>query len=520
MAYTYTDHPTRGRRFVRHLRDLGHSMSQSRSVTRRTFLEASAALAAVPLVAPTPRVFQATGFKLSEPTSTSVVVWTRVTRNAERAPDTAPLPMVTLLDRETGAVVQIQENRTYPNARPVVGFAAGTDWSSIAGAAAGAPGQTRVRYRPTGGRWQQTDWRSVDPSKDFTALVALEGLRPGTRYDVIVEARGGSDAADVDAVPGGFTTAPEATANARVSFAVMSCQEYDHRDRPDGFEIYPSMLNTRPDFFVNTGDAVYYDHGAIPAVTLELARYHWARMFGYGTLRQFHTQVGSYFMKDDHDTLADDTWPGSRSGEFSFEDGLRVFHEQTALTSSEYRTVRWGRHLQVWMVEGRNFRTRRPGEDRTIWGPKQLAWVERTMKGSDATFKVLITQTPIVGPDRPSKNDNYANAGFAKEGAAIRRFLHEQPNLFVVTGDRHWQYVSVDPATQLEEWSVGAASDAHAGGWNESTPRAEHRFLRIDGGGFLSGEVRPTTRGAALILRLHDTAGRVVFEETKTAAGR
>ena len=500
---------------------LGRCMSQSRSLTRRTFLQASTALAVVPLVARAPGVFQATGFKLSEPTSKSVVVWTRVTRNAERTKDTAPLPIVTLFDRETGAAVPIKDNATYPSARPVVEFAPGTDWSSIGGAAAGAPGQTRVRYRPTGhSRWQRTDWHHVDPARDFTAQLTLDHLTPGTRYEVAVEARVGPDANDVDALSGGFTTAPESSANARGSFTVMSCQEYDHRDRPDGFSIYPSMLRMSPDFIVNTGDAVYYDHGVVPGVTFELARYHWARMYGYETIRRFHQQVGAYFMKDDHDTLADDTWPGSRSGEFSFEEGLRVFHEQTALTSSEYRTVRWGRHLQLWMVEGRNFRTRRPGEDPTIWGPEQLAWVERTMKSSDATFKILITQTPIVGPDRPSKNDNYANAGFVKEGAAIRRFLHEQENLSVITGDRHWQYVSVDGVTQLEEWSVGPASDAHAGGWDESTPRVQHRFLRINGGGFLSGEVRPGPQGATLTLRLHDTAGRVVFEDTKTAARR
>ena len=47
-------------------------------------------------------------------------------------------------------------------------------------------------------------------------------------------------------------------ANAAATFAVMSCQQYEDRDRPDGFAIYPSMLALKPDFFVNTGDAVYY----------------------------------------------------------------------------------------------------------------------------------------------------------------------------------------------------------------------------------------------------------------------
>ena len=173
------------------------------------------------------------------------------------------------------------------------------------------------------------------------------------------------------------------------------------------------------------------------------------------------------------------------------------------------------------MVEGRDFRTVRSKDGKksaTIWGAPQIAWLDRTLAESDATFRVLITSTPFVGPDRPQKDDNYSNPGFAEEGAKIRGMLGRHANLTVITGDRHWQYVSVDPTTKLEEWSVGAASDAHAGGWNETTMRPEHRFLRTKFGGFLSGEVRPVGARATLTLRLHDTAGVVIFEATKLAA--
>ncbi len=124
----------------------------------------------------------------------------------------------------------------------------------------------------------------------------------------------------------------------------------------------------------------------------------------------------------------------------------------------------------------------------------------------------------MVGPDRVQKDDNYSNAGYVEEGARLRKFLSGLKNFVVITGDRHWQYVSIDPATKVEEWSVGAASDAHAGGWSEDQPRAMHRFLRIQHGGFLSGVVSPTADGANLILRLHDTTGNVVFESKKTVA--
>ena len=63
--------------------------------------------------------------------------------------------------------------------------------------------------------------------------------------------------------------------------------------------------------------------------------------------------------------------------------------------------------------------------------------------------------------------------------------------------------------------SVGPATAAHAGGWDEKTPRPEHRFLRTGQGGFLSGVVTPTATGANFELRLHDVDGRVVYREQK-----
>ena len=466
--------------------------------------------------------FQATGIKIVEPTATSATIWTRLTRDATRAADDRPLPITQIFDRTTGELLPLKNNAAYPNGRPVITFPTGTDLGSIRGAAIGTGGQTRVRYRAVGASgWTTTEWQSVGPSRDFTAMFPLAGLRPGTRHEVEVEGRRDESSPVSSTVTGGFVTAPAPETSAPVSFCVMTCQQYEDRDRPDGFAIYRAMQALRPDFFVNTGDAVYYDHGPVHALNVDLARYHWARVFSWATLREFHRQAGSYFMKDDHDVLTNDSAPGARTGDFTFEEGLRVFHEQTGLGQPPYRTVRWGRHLQVWMVEGRDFRSPEgpaANAPHTIWGAPQIAWLERTMAESDATFRILITPTPMVGPDRPQKDDNYANAGYREEGTRLRALLGAQKNLFVFTGDRHWQYVSVDPVAGVEEWSVGAASDAHAGGWDESAPRAMHRFLRTKRGGFLSGLVGSAAGGATLTLRLHDTAGRVVFESEKKSA--
>ena len=74
------------------------------------------------------------------------------------------------------------------------------------------------------------------------------------------------------------------------------------------------------------------------------------------------------------------------------------------------------------------------GPGKTIWGKEQKQWFFDTVKASDATFRILLSPTPIVGPDRKNKNDNHANAGFTHEGNEIRTFIGEQKNMFVICG--------------------------------------------------------------------------------------
>ncbi len=99
------------------------------------------------------------------------------------------------------------------------------------------------------------------------------------------------------------------------------------------------------------------------------------------------------------------------------------------------------------------------GSEKTIWGAEQKAWFKRTVKESTATWKVLVSPTPLVGPDRASKHDNHSNDVFAHEGDELRAWLQANApeNFFVVCGDRHWQYHSVHPATGVQEFSVGPA---------------------------------------------------------------
>jgi alkaline phosphatase D len=223
-------------------------------------------------------------------------------------------------------------------------------------------------------------------------------------------------------------------------------------------------------------------------------------------------------MKDDHDTWMNDCYPTMKTsfmGDFTFAQGLAVFREQVGMGEKTYRTFRWGRDLQVWMVEGRDFRSANnapDGPDKTIWGAEQKAWFKRTVRDSDATFRVLISPTPLVGPDRGNKNDNHANKGFTHEGDELRAFCAAQQNLVVVCGDRHWQYVSVDAKTGLREYSCGPTTDKHAGGWPQDQKEPEHVYVNVVGG-FLEGEVARRDGRPVLTFRHRSVDGDVLHED-------
>jgi alkaline phosphatase D len=180
-----------------------------------------------------------------------------------------------------------------------------------------------------------------------------------------------------------------------------------------------------------------------------------------------------------------------------------------------YRTVRVNRHLELWLPESRDHRSPNnipDGPSKSIWGEAQKRWLMRTLQSSNATFKVIVNPNPIVGPDRKTKNDNHANAGFATESLEVRRWIKNNfpGNVISVCGDRHWQYHSVDPESGLHEFGCGAASDEHAGGTPGLDPQL-HKFHRVLGG-FLKIE----SNGPQLTLTHCDVKGQPVHSHSFT----
>jgi alkaline phosphatase D len=438
---------------------------------------------------------QATGVKVGEVTDTTAIVWTRLTANA------------------TGNTKGVLLINTVP-------LPANLTIAQLRGACPGMAGRVRLRHG-TNQNLQGatvTEWFEVGANTDFTKQFALANLKPRTVYHYAVETTGPGGKPEHATLHGRFETAPPADEYADVTFTVISCQAYTDLDHADGFHIYPAMAKLQPRFLVPTGDTVYYDSDGVLANSVEVARHHWHRMFALPRHRAFYLQTPGYWEKDDHDCYHNDCWPGVQVKQklpFTFAQGLQVFREQVPMGPLTYRTFRWGRGLQVWLVEGRDYRspnTMKDGSNKTIWGAKQKQWLLQSLQNSNAIFKVLISPTPIVGPDRKDKTDNHSNAAFRHEGDEIRQWFQKNlsERFFIACGDRHWQYHSVHPKTHVHEFGCGPASDQHAGG----TPgfnKDYHRFHRVLGG-FLSVNFTRVGGANRLTLRLHNVQGQQVYQ--------
>lgn len=467
---------------------------------RRDFLALGASVALLPSTGfAQRRIHQATGLKVGEVGPESAIVWMRLTKEAERKADG--------IVRHGGPAPFPPELRM----------------TQLEGSTPGLAGMVRLRYA-TNDRLRgavETDWVEITADTDFAHQFRLSGLKPATRYYYVAETSDGGQHAPLRGV---FRTPPEPNDVAEVTFAMMTCQKYSELDHAEGFHIYESMRRLTPDLYITAGDIVYYDSDDPRATSIELARYHWQRMYSLPRHRRLLLEVPGYWLKDDHDTLFNDAWPGRDPVEMlplTWNDGLRIFREQVPMGEKTYRTFRWGRALQIWLVEGRDFRSPNnspDGPNKSIWGAEQKRWLQASLLASDADWKLLINPTPIVGPDRVKKGDNHANEAFRYEGDEFRAWVqkHLGDRFFNLNGDRHWQYHSVHPESKVQEFSAGPASDSHAAG-SPGEDKRYHRFHRVKGG-FLTVTVRRDGRQSSIWFRHHDVHGRVVYEYTQSAA--
>ena len=135
---------------------------------------------------------------------------------------------------------------------------------------------------------------------NFTAVVSLNGLQPGTRYryDVLVDGR-----PELGPAYPSFTTSPENGAPARFEVGFGGGAGYVPRNE----RMWDTISSRNPQAFLFLGDNVYVD---LPEPPGGLHQYTYYRRQSGEEFRRLVARTAIYAIWDDHDSATDDVWLG------------------------------------------------------------------------------------------------------------------------------------------------------------------------------------------------------------------
>jgi alkaline phosphatase D len=365
--------------------------------------------------------------------------------------------------------------RPHGHDRPVVshGVVVGdvTPRSAVLWARADRAGTLEVRL--SGGPHRRIEPLRVTAADDWTGQVRLDGLVPDRKYSYRVRFdRGGHTAL------GSFRTAPGETqaAPVRLAFGGDVAGQNVCRDAAEGFPILNTIRAWRPDVFVGLGDMIYADNACSatglygnaqlagdfgPAVDLAGFWAHWRYNRADPASRRLLASTSYVGVWDDHEVINDfgpltDVGPSPPYPPdlHLLPIGLRAFLDYTPVASAPrlYRSLRWGRHLELFVLDTRSHRDANHAQDsaerpKTMLGRDQLRWLREGLLRSDATWKVIVSSVPMSIPTGfPPTNgrDGWANfdqqTGFESELLDILRFMAENgiDNPLWLTTDVHF----------------------------------------------------------------------------------
>jgi len=322
-------------------------------------------------------------------------------------------------------------------------------------------GVASIAYGPAGQPPSSTASVPVTTTTDRTGKVRLSGLSPATRYAYRVQSGGAT-------ADGEFVTAPAPDVPARVRFLWSGdlgggklCRRTD-----GGYKIFRAMQASRPDFFLFVGDTIYADHrcggpDAVPGtdfVATTLPGYHAKHRYNRedASAAAFYASTAVLPIWDDHEVRND----FSGRDEPLMPVGRQAFLDYWPIAPPAdepgrlYRQFRWGRLLDVFILDTRQYRSsnRDPdGPGKTMLGSAQRRWLLDAVTASTATWKVIVSSVPLSVPTGPAAaHDSWSNAsvfgvpdengtGFAFERDFILRALRDRAvkNVVFVVADVH-----------------------------------------------------------------------------------
>jgi alkaline phosphatase D len=329
----------------------------------------------------------------------------------------------------------------------------------------------------SGARRARLELLRIRAADDYTGQVRVEGLRPDTTYRYRVGSKHRNSVTS-----GSFRTAPEEddADRVRLAFGGDVAGQNVCRDASEGFPIMDTIRRFRPDLFIGLGDMIYADNacdpvgrygnaqvsgGFGPAVDLPSFWTHWRYGRADAASQRLLASTSYVGVWDDHEVVNDfgplsDTRsaPPYTPGVHLLPIGLEAFLDYTPIAVAPntpkrlYRSLRWGEHMELFVVDTRQYRDANAAADsadrpKTMLGREQLTWLKESLAASDATWKVIVSSVPMsipTGFPPTGGRDGWANfdqtTGFEQELLEILRFMESNgiQNTIWITTDVHF----------------------------------------------------------------------------------
>jgi alkaline phosphatase D len=358
-------------------------------------------------------------------------------------------------------------------------------------------GPLEVRLQAVAGGPALRQTVTAEPGHDYTAKLRFSGLKPETEYRFSVSGRGSRQSRPV-AVSGRLRTAPAPGVPRAVKFAWGGDLAGQNvcRDSREGFPIFEVLNRSRRDFFVAMGDMIYADQACLargafgnpqvaggfgPAADLQGFWAHWKYSRDDAALRRFLASTPYFPVWDDHEVVNDfgpleDTRdnPPYAAGTHLLPLGLAAFLDYNPIGAMAepgrlYRNARWGKHIELFLLDTRQYRDTNSAPDspdrrKSLLGREQLGWLKAKLAESDATWKFIVTSVPITTPTGwpPEKaRDGWANnegaTGFEGELLHLFAFLKDSNirNCVWLAADVHFaQGNRLHPFADAPGWVV------------------------------------------------------------------
>jgi alkaline phosphatase D len=345
-----------------------------------------------------------------------------------------------------------------------------------------APAAGDVAFALTAPERRELGSAAARADADYGVATRVTGLEPATDYAYEVRHGGVTRT-------GAFRTAPSAAAAVpvRIDFGGDLAGQNVCRDAARGFPVFDSIAARAPDLFLGLGDMIYADD-ACEAVgrygnpqlpggfgtsgELSDVRAHWRYARRDPALERLLAAVPYAAVWDDHEVAND-----FGAGNPRLPAGLRAFREYNPIdaggeSSRLYRSLRFGKHLELFLLDTRQHRdanTLPDSDAKTLLGRVQRDWLIAGLRGSDATWKVVVSSVPLSVPTGADDTRRDGWSGFRGETgfeSELRTLLDSLgpsriPSLLWITTDVHFAQVlrytpiRVRPDVRMVEAMVG-----------------------------------------------------------------